>query len=91
MMSHHVLPPLSVCVSISSITVVFVLLQSLSLYALVGDQLMVVARSIGSNQYQVMDLVLFIQQIWYIIHYCQYMMMSLKNLMSNYARYCSYS
>jgi len=28
-------------------------LQSLSLYALVGDQLMPVARSIGSNQYQV--------------------------------------
>ena len=26
--------------------------KSLSLYALVGDQLMVVARSIGSNQYQ---------------------------------------
>ena len=61
MMSHHVLPPLSVCISI--ITVVFVLLQSLSLYALVGDQLMVVARSIGSNQYQVMALVHFV--------YCQ--------------------
>ena len=59
-MSHHVLPPLSVCVSVSSITVVFVLLQSLSLYALVGDQLMVVARSIGSNQYQVIELVLFV-------------------------------
>ena len=42
------------------ITVVFVLLQSLSLYALVGDQLMVVARSIGSNQYQVMELVHFV-------------------------------
>ena len=54
-------------VSISNITVVFVLLQSLSLYALVGDQLMVVARSIGSNQYQVMDLVLFIQQIWSLL------------------------
>ena len=63
------------CVSI--ITVVFVLLQSLSLYALVGDQLMVVARSIGSNQYQVMALVLFIQQK-------ECMMMSFL-LMSNYA------
>ena len=90
MTSHHVLPPLSVCQYLQHHCSVF-LLQSLSLYALVGDQLMVVARSIGSNQYQVMDLVLFIQQIWYIIHYCQYMMMSLKNLMSNYARYCSYS
>lgn len=54
------------CVSI--ITVVFVLLQSLSLYALVGDQLMVVARSIGSNQYQVMALVLFIQSLLSRVH-----------------------
>ena len=54
------------CVSI--ITVVFVLFQSLSLYALVGDQLMVVARSIGSNQYQVMELDLFIQSLLSRVH-----------------------
>ena len=62
---------------------VFVLLQSLSLYALVGDQLMVVARSIGLKQYLVMELINYLR-------YCcpEYMMISfsLRNkTMSNYA------